>query len=554
VFLDETEVKVETMDINYVDKHHHSHHHHHHRTHEASASSGTTDDSMTINSVNDEAEGIWSADIEQSFLEALAIYPPCGRRKIILTEEGKMYGRNELVARYIKIRTGKTRTRKQVSSHLQVLAKRRSKELQSLRNDKAAQQIILDRLKRYTSAEIVSMNNEQIASDDESLSSDKDDLKKQKTSSPVKNLLQPIPMVEHSPTIISSSSLTTNLEHFRLDNEHSMSRKTNSTLSSPQTPVMKKPHHSKTKSISLTKTPIPLSMPLTATIPTLMPTSPILYPPSLARSRCSSNTSSSSPLSAGSITSQNPLLINNPAVYSMAMIGDEHFRLHEINAFVEIKRAIGSTHPSLIYPAAESFHMYQHDLLRLNSNDIQMKTLHMFETISIDQIFDKFPHRDGLKDLFENNPNGSFFLIKFWADVAMSSSVLNLDESFFTTYTFISSSNRPVHISTRLCSFGRQVLEKVDASDHPQRDPFDQYIHRFDRSALCDYMVHFIQKLRSLPKAFMMNSVLENFTVLQVIKSLDIPERLLLCLAFVFEIATPETGGPQYQVYKLVSN
>jgi transcriptional enhancer factor len=83
------------------------------------------------------------------------------------------------------------------------------------------------------------------------------------------------------------------------------------------------------------------------------------------------------------------------------------------------------------------------------------------------------------------------------------------DELFFTSYTYASCSNRPIHIATRLCSFGKQVLEKVETSEHPQRDQFDQFIYRFDRSPLCDYMVQFIQKLRSLPNTYMMNSVLE---------------------------------------------
>jgi hypothetical protein len=237
--------------------------------------------------------------------------------------------------------------------------------------------------------------------------------------------------------------------------------------------------------------------------------SPVVYTHDVGRSRCSSDTSSSSPLSSGSTGSQG-VMIKNASITPLAIIGDENFRLHDLSAFVEIKRPINPTHPSLIYPAPEAYSIQQHDLLRLYANDIQMKNIHSFETIFIDQIFDKFPRQDGLKDLFQHNLNGSFYLIKFWADVSLSSSMINsMNEAFFTSFTYASCLNRPIHISTRLCSFGKQVLEKVDTSEHPQRDQFDQYIYRFDRSPLCDYMVQFIQKLRSLPDAYMMNSVLE---------------------------------------------
>jgi len=75
---------------------------------------------------------VWPDDVEVAFWEALRLIPKLGRRKVLV--HGKPCGRNELIADYIERKTGKMRSRKQVSSHIQVLknVKRGDLEFQQL--------------------------------------------------------------------------------------------------------------------------------------------------------------------------------------------------------------------------------------------------------------------------------------------------------------------------------------------------------------------------------------------------------------------------------------
>uniref|UniRef100_A0A672ZVX7 TEA domain family member 1a n=1 Tax=Sphaeramia orbicularis TaxID=375764 RepID=A0A672ZVX7_9TELE len=331
-------------------------------------------DSGGDKTMDGDPEGVWSPDIEQSFQEALAIYPPCGRRKIILSDEGKMYGRNELIARYIKLRTGKTRTRKQVSSHIQVLARRKSREFQSKLKDQNAKEKALQSISSMSSAQIVSA------------------------------------------TAIHSKLLP-----------------------------------------GIVRASFPGNTQVTHTI---KPFSQQAY---------SVQTAGTTTISGESAQTH-----REPA-WQGRSISTTKLRLVEFSSFLET--------PS------------EQDTADLNYS-------------------------------------------------------VSEDHSTFygVTSQYESSENMTITCSTKVCSFGKQVVEKVETEY--ARFENGRFVYRISRSPMCEYMINFIHKLKHLPEKYMMNSVLENFTILLVVSNRDTQETLL-CMACVFEVSNNEHGA-QHHIYRLV--
>uniref|UniRef100_A0A674P658 TEA domain family member 1a n=1 Tax=Takifugu rubripes TaxID=31033 RepID=A0A674P658_TAKRU len=329
-------------------------------------------DSGGDKNMDGDPEGVWSPDIEQSFQEALAIYPPCGRRKIILSDEGKMYGRNELIARYIKLRTGKTRTRKQVSSHIQVLARRKSRELQSKLKDQNAKDKALHSISSMSSAQIVS-------------------------ATAIHSKL--LPGIVHA-------SFPGNAQPFS-QQAFSMQTAGTTTISGYEPPTAAQTHR-------------------------------------------------------------------EPA-WQDRSIGTTKLRLVEFSSFLETQR---------------------------------------------DQ---------EAADLNYNTPE---------------------DPAAFygVTSQYESSENMTITCSTKVCSFGKQVVEKVETEY--ARFENGRFVYRISRSPMCEYMINFIHKLKHLPEKYMMNSVLENFTILLVVSNRETQETLL-CMACVFEVSNNEHGA-QHHIYRLV--
>lgn len=183
----------------------------------------------------------------------------------------------------------------------------------------------------------------------------------------------------------------------------------------------------------------------------------------------------------------------------------------------------------------------QHNFVQLNRyNEFLSKSI---ELVDILQIYDKFP---GLRELYAKGPQQSFYLVRFWVDLSYEVSMTT--QGFFgIDSTYLSTEGMPIECSTSVISLGKQVVEKIQ-TDQPTHEN-GKFVYKFQNSPMCPYMISFIEKLRLLGNAELMNRVLENFSVVQVVRDLHTQDVLFVC-AYLFAITTPNLGT-RHTVYKL---
>lgn len=543
---------------------------------------------------NGDGEGVWSPDIEHAFQEALELFPPCGRRKTILQGEGagKMYGRNELIARHIFMRTGKMRTRKQVSSHIQVLARRK------LRAESGSRGAETDSVSPASSINASSIGIGRTSRPDSAMSGihyqiETTPAHQQMTTNghapaahPVTNfydvwadrpiVTQKIRLVEFSafiehrlrkpqpppppPHVIANgahngnppaslsqalaASLATSAAAAADTGDQTNFGQTTTHVGNHQSQMSQSPtecsvtNQSRPQQHQIPSLPLASNHHLSAQF-----NQASAYQHLNGHQNHQSNSHFNDNHQQTIISHQNDLLLTTANYNNINghHNGDNHHHLHHHH------------HHHHLQPNSVGF--VRHPYVKIDYRQSTGTQANKLEEIAIGQIQDKFPEIGDPDGLFQRGPSDAFFLVKFWAD-------LNTDHEFnqfedqnsyfgFSSHFETIDPYKDIICSTKACSYGLQVVEKVEKIYGAFNSSNGRYSYDIDRSPMCEFMTQFIKKLRQLPTTTLMNSVLENFTVLQVVTSESTSE-ILLCLAYVFEIASPkQNNGSQYHVYKL---
>ncbi|ELV09171.1 Transcriptional enhancer factor TEF-3 [Tupaia chinensis] len=282
-----------------------------------------------------------------------------------------MYGRNELIARYIKLRTGKTRTRKQVSSHIQVLARRKAREIQAKLKDQAAKDKALQSMAAMSSAQIISATafHSKMAL-------------ARGAGHPAVSGLGPLPSLTPCRVRVGSADSAVCLPSFGKE---------------------------------------------------------------LCQAKPERPTRFESP--AGAVPS--PSAPPAPPWQGRSVASSKLWML-EFSAFLEQRQDPDTYNKHLFVHIGQSSPSYSDPYL---------------EAVDIRQIYDKFPEKKGgLKELFERGPSNAFFLVKFWAD--LNTNMEDEGSSFYgVSSQYESPENMIITCSTKVCSFGKQVVTNRDTQE-----------------------------------------------------------------------------------------
>uniref|UniRef100_A0A915PV54 TEA domain-containing protein n=1 Tax=Setaria digitata TaxID=48799 RepID=A0A915PV54_9BILA len=371
-------------------------------------------------------------------------------------ESDDLVSRNELIARYIKIRCGKTRTRKQVSSHIQVLARKKARETQA-------------KLKHNLNL-------------------------KSAEASPPSAVTATIPGTSTEKEKPMSSALN-NLSMLTMGKQNVLPR---------------------------------------ALYPTVWPAG---FP---------APTSTQAAFAAQDDAKAYQRIVEMNGYNNGRISLNGQSPAEKLSCLIPIDdRAIASSMLTLCGFTAYVEPIPNNAASRVDLVRIPKLADEPLETFKLEDIAEKYP--PVLGELFAAGPRDGFFLVKCWANIEFS--LPDDNSALYAVDSFYESNQRfDITVSTKVCSFGKQVIEKVEIYSPIENGR--KFNFRLEGSPMCEYMVKFVAELKKLQSHDLMNSVLYNFTVLQVVTNRDTKEPLMV-IGFVFEVSpVPESTC---RLYRLVA-